>query len=131
MRKADEKPNEESAEPVETQSAAEEGIQPRPKKRRKRKYSKDLRGVQKFERNASKALLRVTRSVDAGISEWRKQTDRSARRRKDGALRDAPENLAKAVGKQLRVASRAPEDLVRAVRSLRIRKVVRRLIPIP
>lgn len=131
MRKADEKPNEQAAAPVEAQSAAEVGIQPQPKQRRKRKYSKDLRGVQKFERRASKALLRVTRSVDAGIREWRKQADRSARRRKDGALRDAPENLAKAVGKQLRVASRAPEDLVRAVRSLRIRKVVRRLIPIP
>lgn len=128
MSKADEKPNEQPPAPVETQSAAEEGIQPQPK-RRKRKYSKNLRGVQKFERNASKALLRVTRSVEAGIREWREETDRSAQRRKDGALRDAPENLAKAVGKQLRVASRAPEDLVRAVRSLRIRKIVRRLIP--
>jgi hypothetical protein len=101
------------------------------KPRRKRKYSKGLpRGVQKFERNASRALHRVTRSLETGVCVWRKQTDRSARRRRDGAIRDALDNFAKATGKGLRVISRAPEDMVRAFRSLRIRRIARRLFPV-
>lgn len=102
-----------------------QSVQPRPK----RKYSKRLRNVQEFERNASKAVHRFTRSIEQGVRQWRKSTDRSARRRKDGAIRDALDNYAKATGKQLRVMSRVPVDIVRAVRSLKIRKVVRRLLP--
>jgi hypothetical protein len=99
-------------------------------KRGKRKYSKDLRGIQEADRLASRAVHRLARSAEAGVRKWRKETDRSARSRKDGAIRDALDNLAKATGKQLRVASRAPEDLVRAARSLRIRKVVKRVFPV-
>lgn len=104
---------------------------PTTKPRRKRKYSKNLRDIQKFERNASRALQRVAGSVEAGVREWRKATNRSARRKRDGAIRDALDNYAKATGKQLRVMSRAPADLVRAFRSLRISKIVRRLLPVP
>jgi hypothetical protein len=103
-----------------------EVAQPRPK----RKYSRNLRGVQEFERNASRAVHRFTRSLEVGVREWREATDRSARRRRDGAIRDALENYARATGKQLQVMSRAPEDVVRAVRSLKLGKVVRRLFPI-
>src|SRR4029453_1283784 len=99
------------------------------KPRRKRKYSKGLRPVQEFERHTSRALHRVVCSVEEGVREWRDETDRSARRRRDGAIRDALDNFAKATGKQLRVMSRTPEDMVRAVRSLRIGKTVRRIFP--
>jgi hypothetical protein len=101
-----------------------------PKGGPKRKYSQDLRDVQVFERNASSALYNLASSVEMGIREWRKATDRSARRRQDGAIRDALDNYAKATGKQLRAMSRVPEDMIRAVRSLKIRKIARRLLPI-
>jgi hypothetical protein len=106
--------------------ATQEGKQSRPK----RKYSKNLRPVQELERHASRALHRLVRSADAGVREWRDETDRSARRRRDGAVRDALDNFAKASGKQLRVMSRTPEDVVRAVRSLKLGKAVRRVFPI-
>ncbi len=99
-------------------------------RKRKRKYSRDLADVQRFERRATRALLRVTTSVDAGVREWRRATDRSARRRRDGAIRDAPDNLARAVGVQIRVLSRAPEDVVSALRAFRLRRIVRRVFPI-
>lgn len=95
-----------------------------------RKYSKRNKGLQEFERNASKGLHRLAKSVEAGLREWRKATDRSARKRKDGALRDALENSARAVGKQIRVASRVPDDAVRAIRSLKITKALRRVFPL-
>jgi hypothetical protein len=106
-----------------------EPVAPAVQRKGKRKYSKNLREVQEFERYASKAFNRMARSVEAGIREWRKQTDRSARRRRDGAIRDALDNFALATGKQMRVMSRVPEDVVDAVRALKIRRVVRRLLP--
>lgn len=96
----------------------------------KRKYSRRFADVQRFERNVSRGLQRLARSVEAGIREWREATDRSSRKRRDGAIRDALDNSARALGKQLRVASRAPEDAVRAVRSLKIAKAVRRVFPL-
>lgn len=93
-----------------------------------RRYSKRYRPLQEFERHASKGVHRLVQSVEAGIAEWRKATDRSARKRKDGALRDALENSARAVSKQIRVASRAPKDAARALRSLKIGKALRRAL---
>jgi hypothetical protein len=116
--------------PVDADRLASDVVVAPTKRRGKRRYSKGLRGPQEFERHASRGVLRLARSVESGVSEWRRATDRSARRRKDGAVRDALDNFAKAVGKQLRVMSRAPEDLARAVRSLRIRKTVRYVFPL-
>ena len=101
------------------------GDEPEPK----RKYSKGLRGVQEFERHAARALHRIVRSVDDGLEKWRAATDRSARKRRDGAIRDALENSAGALEVQMRGLSRVPVDVARAVRSLKVRKIVRRLIP--
>lgn len=95
-----------------------------------RKYSKRRKNLQEFERHASKGLHRLARSVEAGMREWREATDRSARKRKDGALHDVLENSARAVSKQLRVASRVPQDAVRAIRSLKITKALRRVFPL-
>lgn len=95
-----------------------------------RKYSKRNENVQRFERHASRGLHRLAKSVEAGIREWRKATDRSSRKRTDGAIRDALENSARAVGKQIRMASRVPEDAVRAVRTLKVTRALRRLFPL-
>lgn len=95
-----------------------------------RKYSKQYKDVQRFERQVSRGLHRLVKSVDEGMREWRDATDRSSRKRKDGAIHDALENSARAVGKQIRVASRVPKDAVRAVRSLKIVKALRRVFPL-
>lgn len=98
--------------------------------REPRKYSKRRKNLQELERHASKGLHRLVKSVEAGVREWREATDRSARKRKDGALRDALENSARAVSKQIRVASRVPQDAARALRSLKITKALRRVFPL-
>ena len=98
--------------------------------REPRKYSKRNENVQRFERHASRGLHRLAKSVEAGIREWRKATDRSSRKRTDGAIRDALENSARAVGKQIRMASRVPEDAVRAVRTLKVTRALRRIFPL-
>ncbi|HVV81889.1 MAG TPA: hypothetical protein VHE35_02375 [Kofleriaceae bacterium] len=95
-----------------------------------RKYSKRLGRVQKVERSVSKAVHRLVRAADAGVGKWRDATDKSSRKRKDGAVKDALENFAKATSRSIRQVSRTPEDIVRIVRKAKVGKLVRRIIPI-
>jgi len=97
------------------------------KKKKKRKYSRAWRSVQELERGVSKGVQRLAFSVVAGIRVWRKSTDKSARKRKDGAIRDALKNGAKAVGRQIRVATWAPLDVLKAVPKLKLRGIIARV----
>ncbi len=82
------------------------------KKKKKKKYSsRRAKRAAKVQDGQVKGLHRVVRAAEGGIGEWRKQRDKSARKHKDGALRDGLKNRAKAVGKFLRQASRAPADV--------------------
>lgn len=85
------------------------------KRKKKIKYSSGLKDVQRFERGLSKASHRLSRSLDRGFSIYRKRRDKSARKKKDGAIRDALENLSKGLGKTVRVSSNAPYDVARQV----------------
>lgn len=99
--------------------------------KKKRKYSKQLKGLQQFERGLSKAMNRIASSVDEGLRVWRKSSDKSARKKRDGAIRDALKNYARAAGKQVRIASWATIDLAKAVPHLRPRRLLARLfVPI-
>src|SRR6185295_13440387 len=83
-------------------------------KRKKRKYSRGLKEAQRFERGLSKATERIAKAVFRGMSTYRRRGDKSARRSRDGAIKDAIENFARAAERSLRTASRAPLDLVRS-----------------
>jgi hypothetical protein len=98
-------------------------------KKGKRKYSGNLRAVQEAERGVSKALWRLTDAASSGVKRWRDETDKSSRKKRDGAVRDAVENASKALGKTLRVASVVPLDASKMLRRLKIRKLVSRLLP--
>ena len=98
------------------------------KKAGKRNYSRGLRVPGEIERTGSRVLERLARSVEEGIGTWRRESDKSARKKRDGAFRDSPENLAEAVARSLRVASRAPAEAVKGLSNLRVRKVTRRIV---
>ena len=95
-------------------------------KKRKRKYSRNLGAVQEAERAASKAAERVAGAVEKGLSTYRKKRDRSAGKKRDGALRDFAGNASRGMAKTLREASRAPADLAKALDSRPLRKLMRR-----
>jgi hypothetical protein len=99
-----------------------------PERKKKRKYSKGLRPLAKIERAVSKSSARVARAVAAGMEQYRKRADKSARKKRDGALRDFTVNLAGGVGKTLRVLSRVPGDLAKGMNTKRARKRVRRQV---
>ena len=96
------------------------------KKKKKRKYSRDLKDFQVAGRRSSKITARVMRSVSKGFDEFRKASDKSARKRRDGALLDLNRNVAKGLSRSLRTSSRIPLDLVEVWDTKRSRKLARR-----
>lgn len=102
---------------------AADAVQAKPK----RKYSKKLKGVQQLERGVSKATHRLVNSVEEGLRVWRKGTEKSARKLKDGAIVDSLNNYAKALSKGLRVATYVPQDFVEAMPKMNMRNFIARI----
>jgi hypothetical protein len=101
----------------------------RTKRRKKKKYSRGLKDIQRLEDGLSRASQRLGRSVERSLRTYRKRRNKSARRRKDGAIRDGLENVSIGFGRALRVASDAPYDVARKVNnksfSRRLRNTIR------
>ena len=83
------------------------------RKRRKKRYSRRTRDFQRFERDATRSTRRVADAVASAWQTYDEESERSARRKRDGAVRDVWQNSALAVGDFLTESSRAPYDLVR------------------
>ena len=99
----------------------------RGRKRGKRKYSKGLKEVQECEIDAVRAGNRIAQAVADGISEYRSERNKSARRKRDGAIKDVVRNVGRGLSEALDVASRAPADLTRRATTKRLT----RLLPCP
>lgn len=85
------------------------------KKKGRRRYTRGLRDFQQLQRGVVRASDRIADAVAAGVTEFRRQSNRSARRRRDGALRDAIPNLSRAMGETLRRSADAPYDVTRRI----------------
>jgi hypothetical protein len=94
-------------------------------KKRKRKYSRGLRDVQRWERGYAKASRRVSRAISAGLDTYMERRDKSSYKRRDGAIRDALKNWSKGVSKAMRKASDAPYDLTKAFDTKSVRRTVK------
>src|SRR5258706_546208 len=75
------------------------------KKKKKYKYSRGLKDLQVSGRKVNKASSRLVKAVAKGMTEYRKASDKSARKKRDGAIRDFGLNVAKGMGKGLRPSS--------------------------
>jgi hypothetical protein len=100
------------------------------RKRRKKRYSRGLRDVQTTNRGLTRASRRLVRAVDDGITRYLKESNKSARKRRDGAWRDYGLNVADAIGDGLREASRIPPDLARTFNTRGWRKSMRRSLKV-
>jgi hypothetical protein len=85
------------------------------KGKKKRKYSRGLKEVQQDGRSLAKVSDDLARALSKGIRTYRKASDKSARKKRDGAMRDLGLNLAKGLSKSLRASSSVPEDLAQAM----------------
>ncbi|MFZ0306232.1 MAG: hypothetical protein WAL75_26340 [Terracidiphilus sp.] len=104
-------------------------------KKKKRRYSAGLGTIQHLERGVARSLETVSKGVARVFSEYSERSDKSARKKRDGALRDGIENWTKALSKGMRIAGDAPYVFVKQVNrgrgSKQVRKTVRLLTPPP
>jgi hypothetical protein len=103
--------------------------------RKRRRYSRGLGPVQSLGRGVAHTMETLSESVAKIFSEYSTRSDRSARRKKDGALRDGIENFTVALSKGMRIAGKAPYRFVKNVNrgpgSRQLRNLVRALTPPP
>jgi hypothetical protein len=92
------------------------------KSKKRRRYSSRLGEIQRLERGSSKAARRLVNAVDRGLGVWAKNRNKSALKKRDGAVRDSLRNCSKAIRRTMIVASEAPADVVDAVANLKTSK---------
>lgn len=95
--------------------------------KKKRRYSKGLKGSQVTARKLTRAGGRLTRAFSSGISDFQKRSDRSSRRKRDGQLRDLVKNSSRSVSKVIRRASKVPVDLSKVIKTKTALRTVKRL----
>jgi hypothetical protein len=104
-------------------------------KKKKRRYSAGLGTIQHVERGVTRSLETVTKGVARVFSEYSERSDASARKKRDGALRDGIANWTKALSKGMRIAGDAPYDFVKNINrgpgSKQVRDTVQLLTPPP
>jgi hypothetical protein len=105
------------------------------KKKKKLRYSFGLGTIQHLERGVTRSLETVSKGVARTFSEYSERSGSSARKKRDGALRDGIANWTKALSKGMRIAGEAPYDFVKNVNrgpgSKQVRETVRLLTPPP
>lgn len=103
----------------------------RGKKNKKCDEKTSSRGARRFagiDKRVSKAIRRVTRSMDHGIDTYIDHRKKSARRRKDGDAVDFFENVSYGVSTALSEVSPVLHDVGEAMNTRRMRKQIRRMV---
>jgi hypothetical protein len=86
------------------------------------------RRLQDIERGVSKAVRRVARATEHGVSEYIDRRDESERKRKDGPLVDLYENVARGVSVAISEAGPAGVDVAKAFNSKKSRRQMRSVL---
>src|SRR3954471_9190282 len=89
-------------------------ISARPRRRRAR-HSQGMRDVDRVSRGLDHATYQMVNAIAEGMRTYLQDRDKSARRKRNGALVDLPINLAEALGTTLSEARHIPRDLARTV----------------
>lgn len=96
------------------------------RRKAKRGSSRTSRRLEDIERRVSKAMRRVTKAVNRGMSEYQDQRDKSASKRRDGALVDFYDNVSRGVSRAISQSSPAIVDVSKAFNTKRQRRLIRR-----
>ena len=96
------------------------------KKRKKRRYSKGLEEIQRMEPHLTRSTHRMAKAVEKGISSYRKQNIKSARKKKDGAIKDLFPNSAKAMSQAFKEVTPVPYDIARVMNTKPSRRRLKR-----
>jgi hypothetical protein len=109
----------------ETESVRYTRVKSDKRKKKKRRTSAGLGDAERFGHHATRASSRLARAVSKGFRRYERERDRSARNRRDGALRDFIENASLGLGATLRAAADVPYELARGTNSRGVRRQTR------
>ena len=98
------------------------------KKKKKRRYSRGLADLQRGTRGLGKISRRIARSMYEGADKFQKASDKSSRKKRDGALRDLGLNIGKALSKSLDTSSGIPRDIAKTLNTKSMKRSTRRQI---
>lgn len=97
-------------------SARDQGV----KKKRQRK-SKRLRNVHRLEKSFAKAIKQIGDGISKGATHYSERREKSASKKKNGALKDYGKNLSKALRKATKGTNKAHRALSKGAFSLKPR----------
>ena len=92
------------------------------KKKKKKKYSRGLRTIQELEVAGTTSTRRLSKALDKSLVKWRKSRNKSARKKRDGAIRDSLKNSSKGMRKLLVHSVQAPTDFLDKFSRMKIMK---------
>ncbi len=95
------------------------------RKKKKRRYSRGFEDFGRMERYGARMTQRMARSVEKGMSKYRRESRKSGKKKRDGALRDFLPNAGVAMSRAMREASSVPDDLARAFNTKQGRRLLR------
>lgn len=84
-------------------------------KKKRKKYSKELKGIQVDLKGGVKALHYITDGVADGVKEYIRQSKKSSQAKQDGALKDILKNITKSFSVAVRKVSLAPYELAKTI----------------
>ena len=96
------------------------------KKEKKKGSSRGARRLEDIESRVSKSVRRVARAVDKGVDTYIERRDKSANKRRDGALVDFGKNVARGVSETIADSTPVITDLAKALTTKRLRKGIRK-----
>ena len=120
-------PQAEATLPAESSGPGSIVVEVRKQKKGKKKYARGLKRPAKLGESMTRASERVARAVASGLRLYRKRSDRSARRRRDGAVRDVVRNAARGISRVMARSAKAPLDVGKRAPRLLRRRDLRRL----
>jgi hypothetical protein len=99
------------------------------KRRKKKRYTRGTKGVQKLTLGLSRGAFRATNSVAEAFRVFAKRSNRSARKRKDGLVRDSLRNASRGLRRGFRELGDAPVEVARQIGTRRVWRTFRVFVP--
>ena len=87
----------------------------RPKKKRGKRYSRGTKDFQRLQRALTKASYQLSKAGTDGLERFDRESRKSGRQRRDGAVIDALDNAALGLGESMREVSAVPLEVAKGI----------------
>jgi hypothetical protein len=102
---------------------------PRKKGRKKKKYTRGTKAMQRLILGISEAGSRSSNSITKGLRVFAKRSKKSSRKRRDGLVRDSLRNASRGFSDGMNQLGKAPNEIARRIGTRRVWRTFRVLTP--